>query len=39
VLGPDGPSSPLWPPMTDQERKAWEQSLDVITKANALLPF
>jgi L-lactate dehydrogenase len=39
VLGPDGPSSPLWPPMTDQERKAWEQSLDVITKANASLPF
>jgi L-lactate dehydrogenase len=39
VLGPDGPSSPLWPPMTDQERKAWEHSLDVITKANASLPF
>jgi L-lactate dehydrogenase len=39
VLGPDGPSSPLWPPMTDQERKAWEQSLDVIAKANASLPF
>lgn len=39
VLGPDGPSSPLWPPMTDQERKAWEQSLDVISNANASLPL
>ena len=39
VLGPDGPSAPLWPPMTDAERKAWEHSLDVITAANAKLPI
>jgi L-lactate dehydrogenase len=39
VLGPDGPSAPLWPPMTDAESTAWEHSLDVITEANASLPF
>jgi L-lactate dehydrogenase len=39
VLGPDGPSKPLWPPMTARERKAWEASLDVISAANATLPL
>jgi malate/lactate dehydrogenase len=39
VLGPDGPSAPLHPPMTDHERKAWEQSLDAIAKANESLPL
>jgi len=39
VLGPDGPSAPLWPSMTDVEEKAWAHSLDVITAANAALPL
>jgi L-lactate dehydrogenase len=39
VLGPDGPSAPLRPPMTDRERKAWDASLDVISTANAVLPL
>jgi L-lactate dehydrogenase len=39
ALGPDGPSAPLWPTMTDAERAAWEHSLDVIRKENAHLPF
>jgi L-lactate dehydrogenase len=39
VLGPDGPSAPLWPPMTDAECIAWEHSVDVITEANAALPI
>jgi hypothetical protein len=39
VLGPDGPSKPLWPPMTVREQNAWEASLDVINAANATLPI
>lgn len=39
VLGPKGPSAPLWPPMTERERKAWDASLEVITAANAALPI
>jgi L-lactate dehydrogenase len=39
VLGPDGPSAPLRPTMTDHEHKAWVHSLDVITAANAALPI
>ena len=39
VLGPEGPSAPLWPRMTDAERSAWVHSLDVLATANALLPF
>jgi L-lactate dehydrogenase len=39
VLGPDGPSAPLWPPMSDDERTAWEHSLEVVTAANAMLPI
>jgi malate/lactate dehydrogenase len=39
VLGPDGPSAPLWPPMTDAERAAWEHSLSTIDTANKLLPI
>jgi L-lactate dehydrogenase len=39
VLGPDGPSAPLRPPMTDHEREAWEHSLEVISTANATLPI
>ena len=38
VLGPDGPSTPLWPRMTAREQSAWEQSLEVLAAANALLP-
>src|SRR3954447_10814627 len=34
VLGPDGPSAPLWPQMTDQEAKAWEISLEKLAAAN-----
>jgi L-lactate dehydrogenase len=39
VLGPDGPSAPLWPQMTDDERKAWERSLEVLAAANETLPL
>ena len=39
VLGPDGPSAPLWPRMTDREQAAWEHSLEVLAAANALLPI
>lgn len=39
VLGPDGPSAPLWPQMTESERKAWERSLDTLASANELLPI
>jgi L-lactate dehydrogenase len=39
VLGPDGPSTPLWPRMTDDERKAWEHSVEVLIAANKLLPI
>jgi L-lactate dehydrogenase len=35
VLGPHGPSEPVWPPMNDVERAAWEQSLAVLAEANA----
>src|SRR5262249_45350511 len=34
ILGPDGPSAPLWPTMTERERAGWEQSLEVLMKAN-----
>src|SRR3954470_6758850 len=30
VLGPDGPSAPLWPQMTERERTAWEHSLEML---------
>jgi L-lactate dehydrogenase len=39
ILGPDGPSAPLWPTMTDGERRAWEHSLEVLSAANASLPI
>jgi L-lactate dehydrogenase len=39
VLGPDGPSAPLRPRMTDAEQKAWEGSLEKLAAANALLPL
>jgi L-lactate dehydrogenase len=39
VLGPDGPSAPVWPHMSDTERVAWEQSLKVLAEANAELPI
>lgn len=39
VLGPDGPSAPLWPQMTDDERRGWEHSLEVLAVANESLPF
>jgi L-lactate dehydrogenase len=39
VLGPEGPSAPLWPQMTDQERKAWEISLEKLAAANESLPI
>ncbi len=38
VLGPDGPSAPLWPRMTTSEQSAWEHSLEVLAAANAVLP-
>src|SRR4051812_10230704 len=39
VLGPDGPSAPLWPQMTDAERKAWEHTIEVLSTHNKLLPI
>ena len=30
VLGPDGPSAPLWPQMTDSSATAWDRSLEVL---------
>ena len=39
VLGPDGPSAPLWPSMTADEQSAWERSIAVLAEANKLLPI
>ena len=39
VLGPDGPSQPLWPPMTEVEQEAFDRSVSVLTAANASLPL
>ena len=39
VLGPDGPSAPLWPTMTDKERAAWDRTLEVLATANECLPI
>ena len=39
VLGPDGPSAPLWPNMTEAESKAWEHTIEVLASANQLLPI
>lgn len=38
ILGPEGPSAPLWPQMTGPERTAWERSVEVLATANRLLP-
>jgi malate/lactate dehydrogenase len=38
ILGPEGPSAPLWPKMNDLEQRAWERSLEVISAANESLP-
>jgi L-lactate dehydrogenase len=38
ILGPEGPSAPLWPQMNDLEQRAWERSLEVISTANESLP-
>ena len=37
VLGPDGPSAPIWPHMTDDECAAWNRSLAVLAEANRSL--
>ena len=39
VLGPEGPSAPLLPQMTEMERKAWDHSLEVLEAANESLPI
>ena len=39
ALGPEGPSEPLFPSMDADEQVAWEHSLDVLRKANSILPF
>jgi L-lactate dehydrogenase len=39
ALGPNGPSAPLMPTMSDEEHEAWERSLDVLRAANDALPF
>jgi malate/lactate dehydrogenase len=38
ALGPEGASLPLFPPMSDRERGAWDDSLATLAKANARLP-
>jgi L-lactate dehydrogenase len=38
VLGPEGPSAPLMPTMTDRERHDWDHSLEVLAEANQALP-
>jgi L-lactate dehydrogenase len=37
VLGPTGPSAPVWPSMTKAERAAWDRSLAVLAEATAEL--
>jgi L-lactate dehydrogenase len=39
VLGPDGPSAPLWPTFTPEERAAWDRSMAVLAEANKQLPL
>jgi len=39
VLGPDGPSAPLMPVMTDREQAAWDHTLAVLHTANEALPI
>ena len=38
VLGPEGPSTPLIPTMTDREQRDWEHTLEVLAEANQALP-
>jgi L-lactate dehydrogenase len=38
ILGPEGPSAPLMPPMTDRERADWAHTLEVLADANQALP-
>lgn len=38
VIGPDGPSAPLWPAMAPDEQSAWDRSIAVLAEANKLLP-
>jgi len=38
VLGPEGPSAPLMPTMTERERHDWDHSLAVLAEANQALP-
>ncbi|MGZ4796654.1 MAG: lactate/malate family dehydrogenase [Acidimicrobiia bacterium] len=37
VLGPEGPSDPLWPRMSEAERAACDRSLEVLAEANVVL--
>ena len=39
VLGPDGPSAPLWPPMTEHERKAGSARSRSSPRRTSLLPI
>ncbi len=39
VLGPEGPSAPLMPPMTERERADWAHTLEVLAEANQALPI
>jgi L-lactate dehydrogenase len=39
VIGSEGPSAPMWPPMNDDEQAGWRRSLEVLGEANALLPI
>jgi L-lactate dehydrogenase len=39
ALGPDGAGPPLFPSMDHDEQRAWEHSLEVLRKANTVLPF
>jgi L-lactate dehydrogenase len=39
ILGPEGPSAPLRPQMTESEHIAWERSLEALAAANQRLPI
>jgi L-lactate dehydrogenase len=38
VLGPEGPSDPLMPVMTEREQRDWAHTLEVLEEANRALP-
>ena len=37
ILGPEGPSAPLMPAMTERERQGWDHTIEVLREANQAL--